>query len=237
MLKFKRKPKPTIGLLPIQNSCSSILYSVCDAATLSLFPNKNLESKVANSTDKIKKYLDSKIEQIEEKAVDAQVSSCAHVPIHLFKSIMEKRPFKSEEIQLLFSSIVSEALEHFLDRSENRWTRTDFDVARGEIQAAHAITSALLPCYQDTTTYSQLYTLAQRLLLVEISLNSTTYDEQLALAEYDLAVAQHKINLSMRIIAICSIIVAIIALAFAVLNFLPNAESALSSLSNLLPQG
>lgn len=234
MMIFRRKTKIAIGLLPIQNSCASLLYSVRHAATLSLFPNKDLENRVANSIDKIKSCLDYKIGQMQKEAVDTRSVSCACAPIHLFESKIEKRPLNNDEIQSLFSEVVSEAFEHFFDRTETRWTKIDFDVAHGEIRAAHAIASALLPCYQDTPIYPQLYTLTQRLLLAEVSLNSTTYEEQLALAEYDLAIAQHKINSSMRIIAICSIVVAVIALAFAVLNFLPSAEYAFNSLYSLL---
>lgn len=234
MLKLKRKPKVVIGLLPIQNSCSFLLYSVRNAATLDLFPSKDLENRITNSTNKIKKYLDCKIEQIQEEAINVRSVSCACAPIHLFGSVIEKQLLDTKEIQSLFTDIISEALEHFFYQPEHRWAKIDFDVARGEVQAAQTIVSALLPCYQNTPIHSQLHKLAQKLLLAEVSLNSTTYDEQLALAEYDLAVSQHKINASMRTIAICSIIVAIIALIFAVLNFLPSATNVFNSLYNLL---
>lgn len=200
------------GLLPIQNECAELLKGVKAKYRVELFADEIQKASFAKNRSEM--YAFAQLEM--ESALPGD--SAAHFYVaRAFVDIFCKELIREEAdyvlLQNLYDDAVGELLGHFFKKggSVQRWDAHRLESVKNDALVAYIVVSTFAYGYELGKPKESLKSCSLILSVVESRLLDSCFDEQMALASFDLAVEQAEINRSLKRIAIASMVISVLA--------------------------
>lgn len=218
MFKKRLRNKSYVGLLPAQVHCAWLLRCLRRHEDLGF--SFGLDEEVAREKRiGLSRAIQEKTDLVNESVRSGDESIGLDTFVHFVCDALENSAVADEDVLKILEEQIEGTRDLFwgLDAMHTRWPRVLFMSARREVCISAIIVSSL--GYVDTSweTRDNHEDLIKALLFARLYLMDTSYDDQLTMASFDVAVEQVEINRSMKQIAIASMAIAALSIALSVI--------------------